>query len=105
LLVDHGANVNAKTVPGVEAGAFMRDARTKGETPLHRAAAYAGEAIVDLLLERGADLEARDPHGDSPLSWASEHLRPGAILARLAFGEHRIVERHRQRMVSDHGAG
>ena len=36
LLVNKGANVNAKTIAGLETGAFMRDVRTKGETPLHR---------------------------------------------------------------------
>ena len=34
LLVDKGANVNAKTIKGLETGAFMRDVRTKGETPI-----------------------------------------------------------------------
>jgi hypothetical protein len=36
LLVDKGANVNAKTIADLETGAFMHDVRTKGETPLHR---------------------------------------------------------------------
>lgn len=85
LLVEHGAEVNARTLPGQETGAFMRDVRTKGETPLHRA--------------------ARDAHGDSPLTWASEHLRPGAILALLAHGPHRISEKTRQAITTDHGAG
>jgi len=105
LLVDHGANVNARTKPGVETGAFMRDVRTKGETPLHRAAAYGDEAMIELLLEHGADREARDAHGDSPLSWASEHLRPGAILALLSFGEHRISSKAARIITSDHGLG
>ena len=90
LLLDHGAEVNAKTLPGVETGAFMRDVRTRGETPLHRAAAYADRATIELLLERGADREARDAHGDSPLTWASRHLRPASILEALSFGPHRI---------------
>jgi uncharacterized protein len=105
LLVEHGANVNARTIPGKETGAFMRDVRTKGETPLHRAAAYSDEAIIEFLLEKGADREARDAHGDSPLSWASEHLRPGSILALLTFGSHRISENSRRSITSDHGAG
>lgn len=104
LLLDHGADVAARTIPGRATGAFMRDVRTKGETPLHRAAAYADAATVELLLERGADREARDANGDSPLSWASEHLRPGIILSLLAFGEHRISEEARRRITSDHGA-
>lgn len=105
LLVEHGADVNARTKPGRETGAFMRDVRTKGETPLHRAAAYAGAELVEYLLDHGADREARDVNGDSPLSWASEHLRPGNILALLAFGEHRIGEYSQTRITSDHGAG
>jgi ankyrin repeat protein len=105
LLVDHGANVNARTIPGRETGAFMRDVRTKGETPLHRAAAYGDAATIELLLASGADREARDANGDSPLSWASEHLRPGSILALLTFAPHSIGEASRQSITSDHGAG
>lgn len=105
LLLDHGADVNARTLAGVETGAFMRDVRTRGETPLHRAAAYADRATIELLLERGADREATDAHGDSPLTWASRHLRPGAILKLLEFGPHRIGERSVEKITSDHGAG
>jgi ankyrin repeat protein len=105
LLVEHGADVNARTIPGKETAAFMRDVRTKGETPLHRAAAYSDPATIEYLLAHGADREARDVHGDSPLTWASEHLRPGTILALLAFGPHRIGEHSRSNITSDHGAG
>lgn len=105
LLVERGANVNARTIPGKETGAFMRDVRTKGETPLHRAAAYGDDAIIEFLLHNGADREGRDANGDSPLSWASEHLRPGSILALLSFGPHRIGENARRSITSDHGAG
>jgi len=105
LLVEKGANINAKTIPGIETGAFMRDVRTKGETPLHRAAAYADEKTISFLLANGADKQARDSNGDSPLSWASQHLRPGKILALLAFGEHRISEGHQKINTSDHGHG
>lgn len=105
LLLDRGADVNAATVPGAPTDAFMRDVRTVGETPLHRAAAYADAATIALLIERGADPTARDAHGDSPLTWASRHLRPGSILALLAFEPHRIGPAHVDRSVSDHGAG
>lgn len=105
LLVEKGADINAKTRPGIETGAFMRDVRTKGETPLHRAAAYADERTVRFLIENGADVKARDAYGNSPLSWASEHLRPGKILALLAFDDHHISENHQHINISDHGHG
>ena len=105
LLVEHGADVNAQTIPGRETGAFMRDVRTKGETPLHRAAAYADIHTIKYLLTSGADPEVRDAHGDSPISWASQHLRPGEILAQLSFGKHKIGEGSKRQIISDHGAG
>jgi uncharacterized protein len=105
VLVENGAEINAKTTPGVETGAFMRDVRTKGETPLHRAAAYGDEAIITYLIEHGADVKARDAFGSSPLSWASEHLRPGSILKLLSFPPHHISDTGAARITSDHGCG
>ena len=105
LLVEKGADVNAKTIPGLETEAFMRDVRTKGETPLHRAAAYADEKTIAYLLEKGARKDIKDVNGDSPLSWASEHLRPGAILSLLAYDTHHISEAHKIKNTSDHGQG
>jgi cytohesin len=46
LLIEHGADPNRRTIPGVKTLAFWRDVRTRGETPLHRAAAYAAEETV-----------------------------------------------------------
>lgn len=105
LLLTHRADPHAVTTPGVESGCFMRDVRTKGETPLHRAAAYCDAKGIQLLLDAGASLEARDAHGDSPLSWASWHKRPGAVLELLCFGEHRIHPLAVERNQSDHGVG
>ncbi len=89
-LLAHGADPNLATLPGVETGSFMRDCRTRGETPMHRAAAYSSEKCIRMLIDAGADREARDANGDSPLSWASWHLRPAAILRLLCFGEFTI---------------
>ena len=83
----------------------MRDVRTKGETPLHRAAAYADEKTIAFLLENGANKEAKDANGDSPLTWASEHLRPGRILSLLSYGQFKIGEAHKEKNISDHGNG
>lgn len=105
ILVENGAEVNAKTIPGVETGAFMRDVRTKGETALHRAAAYADERTIQYLIDHGANVDAKDAHGDSPLTWASEHLRPGTILSLLSYGPYKIGEVHKTKNTSDHGHG
>jgi uncharacterized protein len=90
VLLANGANPNCATKPGAETGCFMRDVRTVGETPLHRAAAYASEETIQLLLETGAILNAKDMNGDSPLTWASWHLRPDAILRKLCYGSYSI---------------
>lgn len=103
LLLAAGADPDRATLPGVETGGFMRDARTRGETPLHRAAAFGSEKAIDLLLAAGARVDARDAQGDSPLGWASWHLRPDAILRKLCFGDHFI---HPARNSTyDHGVG
>ncbi len=90
LLLAHGADPNRATKPGVETGCFMRDCRTRGETALHRAAAFGTETTIDMLLDAGAAREAKDINGDTPLTWASWHLRPDAILRRLCHGRHTI---------------
>ncbi|KAM0545028.1 hypothetical protein ACHAPJ_011538 [Fusarium lateritium] len=38
-----------------------------GQTPLHWAAKYGRELMVELLVQKGADLNVRDRNGDSPL--------------------------------------
>ena len=105
VLVENGADVNAKTLAGRESGAFMRDVRTRGETPLHRAAAYSDEDTIAFLIEHGADKEARDSNGDSPLTWASVHLRRGSILRMLSFPPHFVSEAGAAMITSDHGCG
>ena len=103
LLIENGADVNAKTIPGRESASFMRDVRTKGETPLHRAAAYGDEAMIQYLLDNGADKQSRDANGVSPIGWASEHLRPGSILHLLSFEGQYVGEN--SMITSDHGFG
>lgn len=95
VLLAHGANPNVATKHSVETGAFMRDVRTRGETPLHRAAAFCDEETIQLLLDAGAVRDAKDMNGDSPLSWASWHLRPTPILRMLLYGDFRIHPDHR----------
>jgi len=105
VLLANGADPNRATKPGVETGSFMRDCRSRGETPLHRAAAFGNAEAIQLLLEAGAVIDARDANGDTPLSWASWHLRPGAILRMLCHGTHSISARGVAHYTGDHGMG
>lgn len=103
VLLTAGAEPNRPALDGAATGAFMRDVRTRGETPLHRAAAFAGAETIESLIAAGACRDARDAHGDSPLSWASWHLRPSAILRLLCFDGFSIhPDAH---WTGDHGAG
>jgi ankyrin repeat protein len=87
VLLANGANPNCATKHSVATDHFMRDCRTKGETPLHRAAAFGTEATIQMLLDAGARIDAKDMNGDSALSWASWYLRPRPILRKLCYGE------------------
>ena len=99
VLLDHGADPNRATKPGVETGGFMRDCRTKAETPLHRAAAFGTEETIQLLLDARADISAKDMNGDSPLSWGSWYARPDSVLRLLCYGDFSIRP-HRRSMAA-----
>jgi ankyrin repeat protein len=90
VLLAHGANPNVATKPGVETGAFMRDCRTKGETPLHRAAAFGEVETIRMLKDAGAVIDAKDANGETPLSWASWYGKPTPVLRELLYGNFRI---------------
>jgi ankyrin repeat protein len=63
LCLEHGADVNA--------------ANASGETLLHQAV-QRGDALVRLLAERGAKLDARDKQGRTPLDVAMGVAAPAA---------------------------
>jgi hypothetical protein len=48
-------------------------------------------------------VDAKDVNGDSPLTWASWHLRPDAILRMLCYGSFSIHPASRS--TYDHGLG
>lgn len=85
VLLSAGADPRRVTRPGAPTGSFMRDCRTRGETPLHRAAAHGTEETIRLLLGAGAPPDARDANGDTPLAWGSWHGRPDGVLRLLCF--------------------
>lgn len=95
VLLAAGADPSARTVAGAVTGSFMRDSRTRGEGPLHRAAAFGSPATIQLLLDAGADRRQLDALGDSALSWASWHRRPAEVLRLLLYGDHQISPEYR----------
>jgi len=105
VLLANGANPNHTTKKSYETGSFMRDCRTKAEAPLHRAAAFGDEETVQLLIDAGAIIDAKDMNGDTPLTWASWHLRPASILKKLCYGNHFISTASVSYSTSDHGMG
>jgi ankyrin repeat protein len=90
VLLGAGAEVNARTNPGMETGGFMRDTRTRGETALHRAAAYGTANVIRLMIGAGATLDATDANGDTPLGWGSWALREAPVLHLLCFGAYKV---------------
>jgi ankyrin repeat protein len=96
VLLAYGANPNCATKAGVTTGGFMRDCRTKGETPLHRAAAFGDSDTIKLLLDAGARIDVRDMNGDTPLAWASWYLRPTEVLRQLCYGDIAIHPQHQE---------
>lgn len=85
LLIDAGIDVNKKTVAGKPTLCFMRDAWLKGETPLHRAAAFGNTTIIKMLLDAGADPSMKDANGDTPISWGSWYVRDADVLRLLIY--------------------
>lgn len=89
LLVDAGADVNAKTKPGVCNYNFYGSTPTRGETPLHRAAAFASIEIVELLLQAGADRAVRDVYSPATPDGKQDcRGRSGSTCASCSPGRH-----------------
>jgi len=62
LLLDYGANIDIKSKDG------------KGLTPLHFAVLLRDENMVKLLVNNGADINAQDNNGCTPLCTAAKSL-------------------------------
>ena len=94
VLLAGGANVKAVTIPGVRTEAFTHST-TRGEMPLHRAAAFGTVTAVEWLLKHGAEIEVKDANGDTPLmlsvrasteSYWTRRRSPDAVAALLKAG-------------------
>ena len=67
VLLAHGAEVNARTV--FAAGSEYTWGPHFGETPLHLACMFCGTDMVQLLLDAGADRDARDGTSAKPFTY------------------------------------
>ncbi|GLG94432.1 uncharacterized protein GBIM_01651, partial [Gryllus bimaculatus] len=56
------------------------------ETPLHMAATFSNSSCTLELLERGADPNARDKNGETPMHRAARHGRPAVLSVLLCHG-------------------
>ena len=83
LLIENGADIDAKTKSGIRSYNFFGDTPTRGETPLHRAAAYSSFDTVRLLLDSGADYSIADNDNYLPYHWAGWHRRPKDLVELL----------------------
>lgn len=57
-----------------------------GWTPLHYAATGPEPAVVKLLLDRGAKIDAGSPNGSTPLMMAAQYGNPASVDLLLARG-------------------
>lgn len=74
LLISEGANVHARAIGAIYGG----------ETPLHWARGSA--RVLELLVAAGADVNAVDDRGETPLHEAALHGTPEMVMSLLNFG-------------------
>ena len=83
FLIAKGANINAKAiVPDMGDMTF-----SSGETPLHCAVTTPWTVkAAEILITKGADVNARDDSGETPLHWAARSGQKEAVELLIAKG-------------------
>src|SRR5262245_19127477 len=79
VLLDAGADPNLHAKSGVATSMFDGGVKLWSETPLHYAAAYGDEEMIQAMLLAGADQTAQNTHGETPLVYAGRHRRSRSI--------------------------
>lgn len=86
-LPDFWPNTDAIGARGMLACISAGERDALGRTPLHLVATYgADRSVVAVLLERGADIDARDNYGDTPLHTAIASDRLDVLVILLENG-------------------
>ena len=79
-------NGNIEDVKQHIAGGTDLNAMARGYTPLHNAAEFgrvgAGKKIAELLIAAGADVNAKDRYGETPLDAAKAYPETAALLRK-----------------------
>ena len=85
--VTNGDVATARALLDAEPGLARAD--RGGASPLHYAAVHGQREAVDLLIDRGADLEALDTeYGATPIGWANEKGHMDLVRHLRARGAH-----------------
>ena len=87
VLIDAGADVNARMPGGNEKYDGCEPWRTNRETPLHFSAGSWDPVQVKMLLDAGADKTLTNDLGETPYNWAVKYDAPETTRTLLYIGE------------------
>lgn len=88
LLLQYGADVNSRSGPGCL-------------TPLHLAARRGSVAVAEVLLNAGAEIEAKDAKGETPLRRAVNCGQEGMVRLLLSWGADPLTQDKQGRAARD----
>lgn len=70
----------------MEQGGDVKVRNKRGRTPLHTAALFQRAFVLEVLLKAGADVDAQDVNGDTPLRKHEQLLGCLCTAARACMG-------------------